>query len=433
MKGRVVLSLEGRIYVLADDGGVLGFSFNEGVAFLKAERVGAVSIFHHFEKVLTFSLPLPFKPSSRGRKVIEGVIWGEVKRRYPDVEGAPYLYQLIESDTFNGARCYLFDREEFEGLVLPFLSRGVRIEGCYPFFSAVALSVAQEPEENKAVVLLHGSKRLVFVFQRDELVFQRAFEGEGERLSSSDGATINMVISHAVQNLRVRPEVILLMGTEGKVNNLALPTRSIHGIGGLGDVLKVAVARGGLEVFDLRCPDLQRTSRRVNRIRTAALGLFLLALLSGIYAGVLLWKVKDKAEGLNQVLRSFSVRMAEAMDKIEEIESFRGKWGMWMSMLEKKAKIPDSRAMLFPLGSLSDIEGIVLDGVYLEPEGKVARISGKIVLDSLAARYSLYRFLKESLTEKGFILQAERWNLMEGKFELELVYQPQGVLQEGIR
>lgn len=433
MKGRVVLSLEGRLYVLADDGGVLGFSFNEGVAFLKAEGVGAVSIFHHFEKVLTFSFPLPFRPSSRGRKVIEGVIWGEVKRRYPDVEGAPYLYQLIESDTFNGVRCYLFDREEFEGLVLPFLSRGIRVEGCYPLFAAVALLVAQEPEENKVVVLLHGGKRLVFVLQRDELVFQRAFEGEGEGLGSSDGVTINMIVSHAVQNLRIRPEAVLLIGVKGEVRDLTIPSRPVPGVEGLGDIIKAAMIRGGLEAFGLRCPDLHRMLRGAQRVKAVARGLLFLALLSGVYAGMLLWKVKERSKELSVVLRSSSARMAEAVDRVREIRSFQERWGMWMSLLQKRAGVPDSRAMLSPLGTLSEVEGVVLDEVYLEPEGRVVRISGRIALDSLAGRYSLYRSLKERLMEKGLFPRVEKWDLMEGKFGLELSYRPEGILQEGIR
>jgi len=211
----------------------------------------------------------------------------------------PFAYQVIDEEK-KGMRVYLFDKDEIEEVFSPLIKRGFNIERVCPLFSAFILLIEEEAEKDKMLVFLKGKNRFLYVFSGKEFLFQRIYEGEEEELSKNDVTVLNMVYNYCQQTLRIRPQVLLIIGRVKDLNGLNFPYRIVDYKRPEEMFLKLKGKEKELLGFSIKYPKVQKPLRLEKRFRKIAILFLLLALLTGIYGFRVWFSLSKLRESINE-------------------------------------------------------------------------------------------------------------------------------------
>lgn len=421
-KGNAYLLILHDAYCLWRDGRLV--AQGEGPEGIRVEgRAKDLLVFCHLERVWTFFLPIPVKDGKD--RVIEGILLREMEKRNLGLGDRIFCYQVVERGDLRGIRAYLFDPEEIRERLTPLLeAKGTALRGCYPLFSLLSPLLREGQGEGSMVLIPRGRRRTVFVFQGQEMVYQRTYEGRTERVGPEDAVPLGMVLSHAVQNLRVRPEVLLLMGEGEGLEGLGIPVKVLPSWEELGRLSDPRAVPGSLAIREPGCQALTAQAKVFGALGRACWGLSVLFAALSVYLAL---TGKARWEDGKALLEAQTARWAQAAEELEAVRSFWEGYGPWLALWEEKAKAFDPLEILGRLGFLADLEDIRLKELSLGAKGEV-RLRGMILREGYSGRQGLFVRLKEALASRGFTVKGEKWELLKGDFEVEVVYGPEGHL-----
>ncbi|MEO0247871.1 MAG: hypothetical protein ABIM20_07840, partial [candidate division WOR-3 bacterium] len=186
-------------------------------AFLKERRIKEVVVCQFLPNLTSLRFTLPFTQKTiKKKKLLDGIVMGEIRKRYPPTANFAFTYQVYESEGGGYVRCYLLDEEYFD-TVNNLIINNINLIGFYPsFFPLLELLRAKNfiKDEGYIVCLISDNTRFVYVFNKDELLLQRSYESSSKNIVDEDILNINMTVSYSLQSLRIKPEMVLFIGSD---------------------------------------------------------------------------------------------------------------------------------------------------------------------------------------------------------------------------
>lgn len=394
-------------------------SLYELKGFLKVEVV-----LTHLEKVSSFWVSIPSR-LIKNKKAREAILLTEIRKRGLKAEDMPFAYQVIDEEK-KGMRVYLFDKDEIEEVFSPLIKRGFNIERVCPLFSAFILLIEEEAEKDKMLIFLKGKNRFLYVFSGKEFLFQRIYEGEEEELSKNDVTVLNMVYNYCQQTLRIRPQVLLIIGRVKDLNGLNFPYRIVDYKRPEEMFLKLKGKEKELLGFSIKYPKVQKPLRLEKRFRKIAILFLLLALLTGIYGFRVWFSLSKLRESINEKKRNVIAMAGYFQGITSELQKLEG--SPLLNLLRDKTKAVDTRLLLNRIGALREIESVEVSEILISPEEGFLKIKGEIKGDSFLKRYKAYQSLKQRLISQGFFISSEAWDFQKGTFDIGARYEFKGSL-----
>lgn len=404
--------------------------------FIKNKGIKKAFISQYLPNLLTLRFNLPFiKKKIKKKKILETIVKGEIKKRYPNFSNFSFTYNLHEGDGGNYLRCYVLDEDNFY-TVNKLIMDGVSVEGFYPSFTPlVEFLKANEhiTQHCNIIFFLSGKFRYVYVLQGDELILQRNFEGFYESLGEEDVININMTISYCIQNLRLKPEKVILLGTDIKeLEGLPIPHEFIKIQEKFNDFLipfclfKFQKQLKGKELF---LPEYRKYLSITKYTRYVFAFIILASILILFYNLYLFNEISAKIKELYFHRNEVAMKENEFFELMERINYFEKNISPFIKLQNKKNSQVDIKALIYPISEASQIKQVEI--VSLELENKIqqkTKITGKISGNSFTERQTAYSNFKNLLIEKGFKILDEKWNIINGDFILEGGYEFQRIL-----
>jgi len=376
----------------------------------------------HLEEISSLWVPMPSR-LIKNRKTREAIILTEIRKRGLKPEDTAFTYQVIdeEKEERKGLRIYLFGKEEIEKVFFSLIQKGFDTERVCPLFSPFILLSEEEPEKDKMLIFLKGKTRFLYVFSGKEFLFQRVYEGEEKELSKSDVTVLNMVYNYCQQTLRIRPQVLVILGQVKDLNELNFPYRIIDYKGPENMFLKLKGKEKELLSFSIKYPKVQKPLKLEKRFKKAAILMLILTFFIGTY-GFRTWSSLVKIrEDINEKRKNV-ISMAENFKSItSELQKLEG--SPLLNLLKNKIKTVDARLLLNRIGVLRDMESVEFSDILVSPEEGLLKIKGEIKEESFLKRYKVYQSLKEQLISQGFLISSEAWDFQKGTFEIGSIYE----------
>jgi len=371
----------------------------------------------HLEKVSSLWVSIPSR-LIKNKKAREAILLTEIRKRGLKAEDMAFAYQVIDDKGGDrkGLRVYLFDKEEIEEVFSSLIKRGFDVEKVCPLFSAFILLIEEEAEKDKMLIFLTGKNRFLYVFSGKEFLFQRVYEGEEEGLSENDVTVLNMVYNYCQQTIRIKPQVLLIIGRVKNLNGLNFHYRIIDYKRPDEMFLKLKGKEKELLGFSIKYPKVQKPLKLEKYFRKIAILILLLALLTGVYGFRVWFSLSKIRENINEKKRNV-IAMAEYFHGItSELQKLEG--SPILNLLRDKTKTVDTRLLLNRIGAFRDIENVEISEILISPGGGFLKIKGEIKGDSFLKIYKAYKILKQRLINQGFLISSEKWDFQKGTFEI---------------
>jgi len=276
------------------------------------------------------------------------------------------------------------------------------------------------------LIFLKGKNRFLYVFSGKEFLFQRIYEGEEEGLSENDVTVLNMVYNYCQQTLRIRPQVLLIIGRVKDLNGLNFPYRIVDYKRPEEMFLKLKGKEKELLGFSIKYPKVQKPLRLEKRFRKIAILFLLLALLTGIYGFRVWFSLSKLRESINEKKRNVIAMAGYFQGITSELQKLEG--SPLLNLLRDKTKAVDTRLLLNRIGALREIESVEISEILVSPEEGFLKIKGEIKGDSFLKRYKAYQSLKQRLISQGFFISSEAWDFQKGTFDIGARYEFKGSL-----
>ena len=203
------------------------FKDEEFDSFLRTTRLPDLTVVCHFKRFYSDIMTAPPTKPAYLRKIIEA----EIRKRFPELQDFTYFYNasLGKSTGEKGLTEVFFfavDNNELNVIVERFNKHGKSVKYIYP--DALALSHlirASGDWDSKTVLslLISEKDRALFLVKNGQVCFVRVTPSLGREITDVDIDNINMTVSYCRQNLRLNPELIILMNDikkEGAFNTI---------------------------------------------------------------------------------------------------------------------------------------------------------------------------------------------------------------------
>lgn len=187
------------------------------------------------EKKRDFSVTVDFKNSYYDTfyippvkdRLAKALLVSELRKRKPaDGDVTPVFFKVGQR-TVNGKRLdefFVFSvaTREIDELVQKFLSKGKRIKSLYPNMLSI-VKILPKREEPYLCFYETGSRKNLFLMKNGRVLFVRSSQSPEKGLTDYDIQNINMTVSYCIQNLRIKPEHVLLVGEVGRTSSASRP------------------------------------------------------------------------------------------------------------------------------------------------------------------------------------------------------------------
>ena len=361
----------------------------------------------------------------------------EIRKRYPAMQNFSFIYNLHETAGRAYLRCYVADEESLS-FVNKIILEGVNVIAFYPLFLPLIEFIktkSEKIEEVQIICLFSDNLRMFFVLQGDEMFLQRSFEAEEKNLTDEDVININMTVSYAVQNLRIKPEKVIFMGIEKQeIEGFTLPFEFIESPVNMQNYAVPVCLKQfekkltGNEIF---LPEYKRYLQNRKYLIYAGFVLLLFAFSLIIYN----FSIFSEIDGYRKTLNSYRIKVsAKEKDFFilqDSIKNFEKNLKPYIELQRRFNSFGDVRAPIEPIGEASKIKGAEINSIDIENgQPQKIKISGKITGMSFTERQQGFTEFKSISVSKGLKITNEKWDLTKGEFALEGNYDAQRFLQK---
>ncbi len=439
MLKKAYLSIEGK-YVKAvinkkniEDAQFSEFHVDELFDFIKENSIKEVYISVYFFELYTFKFFLPFRISEK-KKVIEKLIFNEIKKRYPSIQHFSFIYETFMTDSRTWIRCYMIPDSSYH-FIEELIKAGVNIKAIYPMhISLISLinSISELIEKNKIVCFFSGTSRFLFVFEKSEMILVREFEGS-ENLTDEDIININMTMNYSIQNLRVIPHEVIFIGIKKtEVSGLNLPYRflSILPENEKYTVLLSMVLFGEeLKRRSILPEQYRRFKKTIKYLNYASFVFIIITIVLFGYNLESFYKIKSIYSSMVSQKQYVLHHEQEFFNIEKKIKKFEAEMKPFVELQNKRNSLVDTRYPLKSIGQ-AKTEFIQITSVELLNETKPEiKIKGKSTGKNFSERQMSYLNFKSSLHQGGFKIINESWDITKGELSINAVYEHTGVLR----
>ncbi|MCS7214899.1 MAG: hypothetical protein RMI30_04065 [Thermodesulfovibrio sp.] len=439
MPRKAYLSIEGN-YVKAlvikktvDDAKFYEFSLEQILDFIEENSIKELYLSAFFSELYTFKFSLSSKISEK-KKILERLIFNEIRKRYPDIQNFSFIYESYISQTSSYIRCYMVPEDSYR-FIEDLIEANVNIKALYPIhipLMVILNSISDLVDKNKIVCFLSGKTRFLFVFERSEMILMREYEGS-EDINDEDIANINMTINYAIQTLRVNPQQVILIGTKNiETARLNLPYRVISLFP---ENDKYAIPYGMvLYEGDLKNQNIlpQQYIRFKKTIKYLSYASFIFILSTLFLFGYTLnsfYKVKSLYSSVMTQKQNIIKHESEFFNISKKIKEFEMELKPLIELQNQRNSLIDTRYIIKGIGESKE-ESIEIDSIEIRNEGKTSvKIKAKIAGKNFSEKQISYLSFKDSLNREGFKISSENWELTKGELSIDGVYEHKKVLQ----
>lgn len=404
--------------------------------FIRKKGIKDLIISQFLPNLITFRFNLPFTQKTiKKKKILDGIAMGEIKKRYPDLNNFSFIYKLYESAGGLYIRCYLLDEANFD-TVNKLIIEGLNVKAFYPsFLPLIELLKAREElvKNDQIICLLSGKLRYIFVLHGEELILQRSFESSVESLGEEDVLNINMTVSYSIQNLRIKPEKVIFIGTkQQEIEGLTISydfleiSENINAFTVPFCLFKFQSQLKGKEFFLPEYKTYLSTSKFINY----AFGLLILASILFLFYNLsILNEISRQGSLLNFYRNEITLKERDFFDLQEQINHFEKNLRPFINLQNRKNSEGDIKVSLYPISEASKIKEVQINAIDIDnKKPQKIKIIGKISGHSFTETQKAYLDFKHTLVEKGFKISDEKWDITKGDFTLEGAYEAQRIL-----
>ena len=209
------------------------FKDEEFDSFLKTTRLPDLTVVCNFKRFYSDILSAPPAKPAYLKKIVEA----EIRKRFPELRDFSYFYSLPAGTTAGekGLREVFFfavDNDELNKISERFNKYGKSAKYIYPHVLTLSHLIRSSDDwKSKTVLalLISEKDRTLFLVKNGKVCFVRVTPSMGWEITDIDIDNINMTVSYCRQNLRLNPELIILMNTLKKESgfNTIIPTTNI--------------------------------------------------------------------------------------------------------------------------------------------------------------------------------------------------------------
>ncbi|WP_353683566.1 hypothetical protein V4D30_06720 [Thermodesulfovibrio sp. 3907-1M] len=436
---KVYLSIEGNIVKAVipkkgiENAEFSEFSRDEIFDFVKENSIKELYISVSFSDLYTFKFSLPFQIPEK-KKILEKLTFNEIRKRYPSLQQFSFIYEKYETEARSWIRCYVVPESSYQ-FIEELIEAKVNIKALYPMhvpLISLINSDSQLAEKNKVVCFISGKSRFLFIFEKSEMLLMREFEGS-EDLAEEDIMNINMTVNYAIQNLRVTPEEIIFIGTKHKeVSGLILPHRFLSVLLETQEYtlpLSMVLFEESLKKRSILPKSYRRFKKTTKYLNYAGFFLIITAVILSVYNLEYFYRLKSLYSSLLSQ-RQYILQHEQEFVNVQQImKKFETELKPFVELQNKRNSMIDTRYIIMNI-SQSKTGLIQLDSLeILNSEKPEIKIKGKSTGKSFSERQSFYLNFKSSLSEKGFKITSENWDITKGELSLNAVYEHPGILQ----
>lgn len=403
---------------------------------IKKERIKEAIIAQFIPNLINFQFSIPFSGDTQKRKVLNGIVRAEIRKRYPSLENLSFLYTVHEKGGRVFLRCYLAEEESLDFLNKLIL-QGINVKAFYPIFLPLIefFKAKGDFSEPKLICLFSDNLKMLFVLTEGELILQRTFDTEQKALTEEDIVNINMTISYSIQNFRIKPEKVIFIGIENQeIAGLTIPFEFIDFPEKLKDYsicLCLSEFYSKLKGREMFLPEYKRYLENKRHLSYVAIFLSLFAIFFVFYNFRLIDEIFSYRETVNSYRKEIYTKEKDFFLFQDTIKNFEKTLKPYLELQNKLLSRNDIRAPFEPVQEVSRIKGVELNSIDIE-NGKIQKIkiSGKIAGMSFTEKQMSFMELKNIASIKSLKITNEKWDFTKGEFNIEGEYDSQRVLQK---
>lgn len=293
-------------------------------------------------------------------------------------------------------------------------------------------SVSELIEKNKIVCFFSGKSRFLFVFEKTEMILMREFEGS-EDLTDEDIININMTMNYSIQNLRVIPNEVILIGVKKReLSGLSLPYRFLSI---LPEYEKYTVPLiMVLSGEDLKrksiLPEQYRRFKKTIKYLNYASFVFIITMIALFgYNLESFYKIKSIYSSMISQRQYVLEHEQEFFDIDKKIKKFETEMKPFIELQNKRNSMVDMRYLLKSIGQAKTEFIQIISVEILNAEKPELKIKGKSIGKSFSERQMSYLNFKASLEQGGFKIINESWDITKGELSIDAIYEHTRVLQ----
>lgn len=436
---KVYLSIEGNIVkAVAPEKGIedaefLEFHRDEILKFIKENSIKELYISVSFSDLYTFKFSLPFQIPEK-KKILEKLVFNEIRKRYPTLQQFSFIYEKYYTEARSWIRCYVVPESSYQ-FIEEFIEAKVNIKALYPMHVPLISLINSDSdlaEKNKIVCFISGKSRFLFIFEKSEMLLMREFEGS-EDLTEEDIMNINMTVNYAIQNLRVTPEEIIFAGTKNKeISGLILPHRFLSVLPETQEYtlpLSMVLFEESLKKKSILPESYRRFKKTMKYLNYAGFILIITAVILSGYNLEYFYRLKSLYSSLASQRQYIQQHEQEFVNIQQIIKKFETELKPFVELQNKRNSMIDMRYIIMNI-SQSKTGLIQLDSLeILNSEKPEIKIKGKSTGKTFSERQNSYLNFKSSLSEKGFKITGENWDITKGQLSLNAVYENPRILQ----
>lgn len=437
-KKKAYISIEegkAKVFLLRDQ--FFEIESKELISFLNEKGIKEAVISQFLSNLITFKFILPFTAKSlTKKKVLDGIIMSEIRKRYPTLSNFAFNYQIYDGEGGRYVRCYILDDENFDTVNNLFINN-IDIKGFYPsFFSIVELLRANNllTDEGFIVCLISDNIRFLYVFRKDELLLQRSYEGSSSKIEEDDILNINVTVSYSLQNLRIKPERVIFIGAERQdINGLKVSYDFIENFQiekKYNSAYLLHILEGKLKGKELLLTEHKKFINKRNYFKYASAFLGSLAIILAIYNVSLFGKVVNNYQSINMLKKQINSKQSDFNLLQEKILFFDKNIKPLISLQNKRNIEGGVKASIYPVSQASQVKGIEITSLDIENNiSPKIKIVGKILGMSYSEKHLVYNEFKHKLVQNGLKILSEQMELTKEDFSIEGEYDTKGLLQ----
>ncbi|MEN2993825.1 MAG: hypothetical protein ABDH19_00555 [Thermodesulfovibrio sp.] len=436
---KAYISIEGK-YVKAaltkkgiEDAQFFEFERDDLFDFIRENKIKEVYLSVWFPELYTFKFSLPFKVSKK-QKIFDKLIFSEIRKRYPFIENFSFIYDIYITPSATSIRCYVVPESSYQ-FIEEFIEKDINIKALYPIHAplvSLVNSISELTDKNKIVCFFSENSRFLFILEKSEMILMRDFEGT-EELVDEDIININMTINYSIQNLRITPHEIVLIGiTQREVSKLNLPYRVLSILSNNEKYtipISMILFEEDLKDKILLPVQYKRFKKTIKCLKYASF-IFIMGIIALFgYNLELFYKLKPLYSLVMSQKNYISQNERVFYENMDKIKKFEAEIKPFIELQNKRNSLVDIRYPLKGIGQ-AKTELIQIDSIEIlnkeKPEIKIkCRSTGK----SLAEKQKSYLDFKTSITQLGFKITNENWDISKGELSLDTVYEYKKISQ----
>lgn len=407
----------------------LEFPVDELLDFIKKNSIKELYLSVFFSELYTFRFSLPLQIPEK-KKILEKLVFNEIRKRYPSIQQFSFIYEPLKK----WIRCYMVPEQSYQ-FIEEFIKAKVNIKALYPMhipLISLINSYSELMEKNKIVCFFSEKSRFLFVFDNSEMIFMREFEGS-EDLTEEDVTNINMTVNYSIQNLRVSPDEVIFIGTKEKeISGLILPYRFLSILPNSEKYtvpLSMVLFEKDLKPRSILPQQYKNFKRKIKYLNYVSFVLLIIAVILSGYNLELFYKVKSIYSSIISQRQYILSREQEFFDVQKSIKQLETEIKPFIELQNQRNSLIDTRYILMSLGQAKP-ELIKINSIeIINSQKPEIKIKGEARGKNFSERQISYLNFKSSLSQKGFRITNENWDLIKGELSIEAEYEYPGILQ----